>query len=80
MLGDDSNPTEMTERVRFGAGIGHAQEGVGGCAERLGGQTRGTLKTWLVSERSKKATETRQLRTAASFMKTCGCNAHDAMR
>ena len=37
MLGDDTNPTEMTERVRFGVGFGHAQEGVDGWQERLGG-------------------------------------------
>ena len=55
MFGDDLNPTVMTERVRFGVGFGHTQEGVDGCAERLGGQTRGTGETWLVSERSTKA-------------------------
>ena len=37
MFGDDLNPTVTIERVRFGAGFGHTQEGVDGCAERLGG-------------------------------------------
>jgi len=77
MLGDDSNPTEMTERVRFGAGFGHTQEGVDGCAERLGGQTRGTRETRLVSERT---TERRgNYERTKSFKKTCRCDVDDAM-
>ena len=35
MFGDDPKPREMTQWVRFGAGFGHAQEGVDGYAERL---------------------------------------------
>ena len=44
MLGDDLNATVTTERFGFGAVFGHAQEGVGACAERLGGLTRGKRK------------------------------------
>ena len=61
MLGDDPDSTVMPERFGFGAVFGRTQEGVGGCAERLGGQTRGTRKTRLVSERSKEARGTWQL-------------------
>ena len=83
MFGDDSDPTVMTERVGFGTTFGHAHEGVCGCAERLGGLTRGNRKTRLVSERSMNATEIseeRQLRADASLRKQCRYNAHDAMR
>ena len=55
MFGDDPDPMVMTERVGFGEVFGRVQEGVDGCAERLGGQTRGTRETRLVSEWSTKA-------------------------
>ena len=72
MLGDDPDPSVTTAWVGFGEVFGCTQEGVGGCAERLGGLTRGNRKTRLVPEWSTNATEIseeRQLRADASFMK-----------
>ena len=55
MFGDDPGPSVKTERVGFGQVSDTRKRGVGACAERLSGLTRGKRKTWLVSERSTKA-------------------------
>ena len=82
MFGDDLNPSVMKARVGFGEVFGRMKEGVGGCREVRWFDKRET-KTRLVSEWSMNAmerSEERQLRANASFMKTCRCNVHDAMR
>ena len=79
MFGDDSDPTVTTERVGFGTTFGRAHEGVCGCAERLGGLTRGKRKHGWSRNGQRKQGGTRQLRAETGFMKTYGCDAHDAM-
>ena len=80
MFGDDLDPTVTTARVRF-KGVSDARAGSTGWQERLGGHgqegSENPIGLGMVNE-SKGGT--RQLRTSASFMKTCRCNAHEAMR
>ena len=79
MFGDDPNPMVMTGRFGFGA-VSDVRKGVGGCAERLGGLTRGKHKHGWSRNGQRKQGVTRQLRADTGFMKTYGCDAHDAMR
>ena len=80
MSGDDPEPTVMTSSVRIRVSFGPAQEGGGGCAERLGGLTRGKHKHGWSRNGQRKQGVTQQLQADTGFMKTYGCDAHDAMR
>ena len=80
MFGDDSDPTVTTERVGSGQLSGAHTRGVCGCAARLGGLTRGKRKHGWSRNGQRKQGVTRQLRVDTCFMKTYGCDAHDAMR
>ena len=76
MFGVDPDPSDMTLRFRFGTNFGHAREGSTRWQERLCGQTRGTRKTWLVSERSTKARGDAATTSGCKFYE----NDADAMR
>ena len=80
MFGDDPDSSVTTTRFGFGVVFGRAQDGVGGCAEGLGGLTRGSQNPVGLRAVNKGKGGTQQLRTDASFLRTCRCNAHDAMR
>ena len=79
MLGDDPDPTVTTNRVGYGTTFGRAG-GDRGLTREVSWFDKREPKTRLVSERSTKARGTRQLRADTGFMKTYGCDAHDAMR
>ena len=80
MFGDDPDPLVTTARVVYREVFGRMQEGVGGCAERLGGLTRGKRKHGWSRKGQWKQGVMWQLRADTGFMKTYGCDAHDAMR
>ena len=79
MFGDDPNSSVTIARVGYREVFGRTQEGVGGCAERLGGLTRGKRKHGWSRNGQRKQGVMRQLRADTGFMKTYGCDAHDAM-
>ena len=80
MFGDDPDPLVTTARVVYREVFGRMQEGVGGCTERLGGTTRGKHKHGWSRNGQRKQGVSRKLRADTGFMKTYGCDAHDAMR
>ena len=76
MLGDDSDSSVMTVRVGFG-GVSDAREGSVRFAEEQGDGVQ--VGGWSQNGQRKQGVMW-QLRADKGFMKTYGCDAHDAMR
>ena len=76
MLGDDPDSTGTTARVGFG-GVSDAREGSVRFAEEQGDGVQ--VGGWSQNGQRKQGVM-RKLRADTGFMKTYGCDAHDAMR
>ena len=80
MFGDDPDSSVTTTRFGFGAVFGHAKRGGELAREVRWSGSRGKQKPdWSRNSQLKQGV-TRQLRADTGFMKTYGCDAHDAMR
>ena len=80
MFGDDPDPMVTTERFGFGTASDAHTRGLCTVQRDSGlGQRANEEQGWSRNGQRKQG-GARQLRTGASFMKTCRCNAHDAMR
>ena len=81
MLGDDPGPLVTTEGCRVrGSCRTRARGGRWLCREGQTARQEGIENPVGLGSVNDGKGRTRQLRTATSFMKTCRCNAHDAMR
>ena len=89
MFGDDLNPTVMTERVRSGQVSGVHARGLEHFTQRLRFRQEGKTKNKVGLGTVNKSKGERgnyermhvlKTMTVTRFMKTCGCNADDAMR